>query len=91
MIAGIIATQDLVDAVHLIAGNISASFCSGSTFAQVATSIEQAADILVDGTNRAGVSCSGISVGIGFDADEIDVPRSAGVFPPSPNPCGDGG
>ena len=91
IISGVIPTQDLVNAMQLIAGGISTSFCSGSTFAQVATSIEQAADIMVDGTNKAGAPCNGISIGVGFDANEIGLPLTTGSFPAASNPCADGG
>jgi hypothetical protein len=91
VIAGVIRTSDLVASVQSVAGNISTSLCSNSTFAQVKTAIEEAADIMTDGTNVAGVPCDAISVGIGFEAAEIGNPRYAGAFPAPPNPCGDGG
>ena len=84
IVAGIIAAQDLVNAMQGIAGAISTSLCSAATFAQIATSIEQAADIMTDGTNEAGIPCNGISVGIGFDADEMGRLRSRGRSRRSP-------
>ena len=91
IIAGVIDAATLVTNIQGVAGNISPSFCAGSTFAQVAKSINQAADIMDDGTNVAGTPCNGISVGIGFDADEIGQPLVAGDPAPATNPCADGG
>jgi hypothetical protein len=91
IIAGVIDAATLVTNIQGVAGNISTSFCTGSTFAQVAKSIMQAADIQDDGTNVAGTACAGISVGIGFDGDEIGQPQVAGDPPVGTNPCVDGG
>jgi hypothetical protein len=51
--------------------------------------LEQAADILVDGTNRQGVTCNGISLGIGFEATRVVLGPVVTV--PVSSPCGDGG
>ena len=90
VIAGVVATKDLVAAVQAIAGNISSSLCAANTFAQIAASIEQASDILVDGSNPAGKPCDAISVGIGFEAEEIQNPQFAGTLPSPADPCGGG-
>ena len=87
-----IITSDLVTALGNVAGNISTSFCNGSAaFQQVVTAIQQAADIMHDGTNVAGTACDAISVGIGFDALQIGVPQVEGKDSTGTNPCGDGG
>jgi hypothetical protein len=52
--------------------------------------ISQASDILHDGTNVPGVPCDGISIGLGFDADEVAIPVSADVAAAPavpPDPC----
>jgi hypothetical protein len=95
-IAGVIKTSELLTAVQGIAGHISRSLCSAASFQSIATAIEQAADIILnpDGTisNTAGTACSGISIGIGFDAVEIAAPS---VIAPPPaaaaDPCADAG
>jgi hypothetical protein len=51
--------------------------------------LEQAADILVDGTNRQGVTCDGISLGIGFEATRVVLGPVVTV--PVSSPCGDAG
>ncbi len=91
-IAGVIRTSELLTAVQGIAGHISHSLCSAMSFQSIATAIEQAADIILndDGTisNTAGTPCSGISIGIGFDAKEIAAPTVIAPPPaPSPDPC----
>jgi hypothetical protein len=91
IISGVVDAAVLVNNIQAIVGNISPSFCSGSTFAQVAKAIRQAADIMTDGTNMAGTPCNAISVGIGFDADEIGQPQVVGTPAKTTNPCADGG
>jgi hypothetical protein len=89
IIAGIIDAAQLVTNLQGVAGNISTSFCSGSTFATIAKAIQQASDIMDDGTNKAGTPCNGISIGVGFDGDEIGQPLVAGDPPAATNPCSD--
>lgn len=96
-IAGILDTEELVDGVRKIAGRIASSLCQGSTIESVISSIEQASDILNDGTNKSGVPCNAISVGLGFTAKEIGIPDAIGdIGEPGDDPCvdeatGDGG
>jgi hypothetical protein len=94
-IAGVLSTADLVSSLMSIAGHISTSLCSGSAFQSIATQLDQASDILSDGTNVAGKACDGISIGLGFEAKEIAYPVAADVVNPpmgSANPCDtDGG
>jgi hypothetical protein len=96
-IAGAVLTTDFVNALQSVAGQISTSLCSGSAFQSIAQQIEQASDIVVDPTsgavsNTAGVSCNGISLGLGFEGTEIAAPTAADIEAPpvpSPDPCGD--
>jgi len=97
-IAGTLVTTELVSSLQAVAGNISVSLCSGSAFQSIAQQIEQASDIVIDGSgnvsNSAGTACNGISIGLGFDSNEIAVPTSADIEAPSagaPNPCADAG
>ncbi|HEY1695051.1 MAG TPA: hypothetical protein VGG39_22945 [Polyangiaceae bacterium] len=95
VIAGALATTDLVNALQAVAGSISTSLCSGSAFQSIAQQIEQASDIVLEGdqvTNGAGISCNAISIGVGFDATEVAPPVPgdiAGGSPAAPDPCGD--
>jgi hypothetical protein len=95
VIAGVIATNDLIAALHQAAGNISTSLCSGSAFDSIAMQIQQTSDIVLNGpvvSNNAGTECNAISIGLGFSATEIAAPSViAGPSPAPPDPCGDGG
>jgi len=96
-IAGVLAMTELISAFQGAAGAISTSLCSGSAFQSISQQIEQAADIVLDpstgaASNRAGVACNAISIGLGFDATEVAPPASAditGPTPTPPSPCGD--
>lgn len=87
IIAGVIDAQTLEMNVQGVAGSLSTEFCNASDFATIGKEILQAADIMDDGTNVAGTPCNGISVGIGFDADEIMLPQVVGTPTVGPNPC----
>jgi hypothetical protein len=89
-IAGVLTTEDLVTSLMSVAGSISTSLCAGTAFQSIATQLDQASDILHNGTNTAGTACDGISIGLGFEAKEIAVPVAADVVAPpapGPNPC----
>ncbi|HEY1960208.1 MAG TPA: hypothetical protein VGH28_31580 [Polyangiaceae bacterium] len=88
-ISGVIDTQEFIDTMQVVAGTISQSLC-GSAFDGIAEQLRQAQDILQDGTNTAGVSCDGISIGLGFTAKLVANPTTVvQAPPPPPNPCGD--
>lgn len=87
-IAGVIATEELVSGIEKVAGRISTQLCGGSTLDSIKSTIRQASDILQDGTNKAGVPCDAISIGIGFTAKHIGNPTTEA--PPDktpPDPC----
>jgi hypothetical protein len=87
IISGVIDAQTLVTNFQIIAGTVSSTLCQPSAFQQVADAIQQTADILDDGTNVPGTPCNGISVGIGFDADEIAPPEFVGATTQLVSPC----
>ena len=88
-IAGVLNTQEFINALQAVAGQISISLC-GSAFDGIAQQIRQASDILANGTNAPNVPCTAISVGIGFTAKLIANPTQVVAAPqPPPNPCGD--
>ncbi len=87
-IAGVIDTQEFLTALQKVAGSISTSLC-GAAFDGIAAQIEQAQDILKDGTNVPNVSCNGISIGVGFNAKLVANPTTVVTAPPpAPDPCG---
>ncbi len=88
IISGVIETAQLVSEIQKVAGAISPSFCPGSANADsLKSTIQEASDILKDGTNVAGSDCDGISVGIGFTAKEIAAPTKVSVQPAVGDPC----
>lgn len=91
-VSGILFTQELIAQLQAAAGYISTSLCSGSAFDSIAQQIEQAQDIVHDGTNVAGQACDAISIGIGFDGIQIGpVQTLAQPHETLQNLCGDAG
>jgi hypothetical protein len=87
-IAGTLTTQEFIAQLKAEAGAITSSLCNGSAFDSIAQQIMQGSDILSSGTNAPGVPCDAISIGLGFEADEIgNVTRVTADPPPPPNPC----
>lgn len=86
-IAGVLDTQEFVATMKSVAGQFSTALC-GTAFDGIAQQIEQASDILSNGTNAPGTPCTGISVAMGFNATAIANPtKVAQPPPPPPNPC----
>jgi hypothetical protein len=90
ILAGVIRTSDLVAWFTILGGMISRDLCGGSVLETVALQIEQASDIMADGTNEPGQTCDGISIGLGFDAVAVQLGRAVST-PPSFDPCSDAG
>jgi hypothetical protein len=90
IISGVLPTAALVAQIVQIAGTIDPALCSGATIDSIVAQLQQASDILQDGTQDPTKSCDGISLGLGFDATLVKLGQPVSVTPP-PNPCGDGG
>jgi len=88
VIAGVIPTENLINELKKVAGGFDASLCEGATFDSIAQQIRAASDIMSDGTNGdPSKTCNGISVGLGFEAEAMQL---GGVAPPAdapPDPC----
>ena len=87
-IAGVIDTNELITGLKSVAGRISTSLC-GSAFDGIAQQIQQASDIMSDGTNASGKACSGISIGLGFTGKKVANPTKIASSDASapPDPC----
>jgi hypothetical protein len=89
-LGAVIVTSDMVNWLQQIAGDISASLCSGSAFQSIAMQIEQGSDILYSSSNgvanQPGAQCDAISIGIGFNATAVQVGSGVPVNAPM-NPC----
>lgn len=92
MIGGAIKATDLVTELKKIVGNINPALCNEATIAPVLQQILDAADIMADGSaGSPDQDCDGISVGLGFTAAEIGLPKSvAPAVGDVPDPCAGG-
>ncbi len=87
-LSGVFKTSEFLPAMQTFFGASSASLCQGSVWDSIATQLAQASDILSDGTNVAGQACDGISVGIGFTADQIGPASTTGAtLATATDPC----
>jgi hypothetical protein len=91
VIAGVIPTEALVEQLRNIAGAFSQELCEGTTVESLLDQIRAASDILQDGTQDPSKTCDGISIGLGFDAGEIQIGPVAPKTPPGTDPCAAGG
>lgn len=89
-VSGVLRTADARTWVSLWAQSVSTSFCYASAGEAITSSIEQASDIMEDGSNEPGKTCDGISVGLGFDGVAVQLGQSE-AQPAFPDPCADGG
>jgi hypothetical protein len=92
IVSGVINTEALV--ASLGSGALgSLGLCPGSSsFTTIANQIRSYSDILDDGTNKAGVPCNAISIGLGFTADQIGAPQTVAAPSTGSSSCnGDGG
>jgi hypothetical protein len=93
IISGVINTQQEIAALQAVAGSFDSAFCNPNnpTFQSIATQISQASDILSNGTQDPTMACTGISIGLGFNAALVQLGPVASPTPPAPNPCADAG
>ncbi len=92
MISGVLPTSQLTQQIQEVAGSFDMALCSGATICSILSQIEQASDIMADGTQDPTKACDGISIGLGFDAALVANPdKVADPAMPKANPCGDAG
>ncbi|NUP09483.1 MAG: hypothetical protein HOW73_25805 [Polyangiaceae bacterium] len=73
MISGVLDTEEFIATIHDLLGAVDPSLCEGAASQGIENQIRQASDILADGTQAPNVTCSGISVGIGFTAESVSL------------------
>ncbi|MEZ4369519.1 MAG: hypothetical protein R3B07_01785 [Polyangiaceae bacterium] len=72
MLAGVIRTEELVEAFRQVAGALDLSLCDGSTFDSIAGQLRAASDIRDDGQNGdPTLPCNGISIGMSVELDPM--------------------
>jgi hypothetical protein len=69
-LAGILDTDELVEAVRQAIGGTKPAVCTA--FDAIAASIRLARDIMSDGSSNPMVDCDAISIGLGFEGAAID-------------------
>jgi hypothetical protein len=89
-LSGVIRTSDALAWGALWSGSLSTSLCGSSAAGSLRALIEQASDIMADGTNDPGRPCDAISVGLGFYAVRVQL-GNAVPEPPLVDPCADAG
>lgn len=95
-IAGVINTAEFANGLRKIAGRFAKDLCSGSTVDGIISSIQQASDMMADGSQNPNAPCDGISIGLGFTAKQVANPtKTATPGDAGADPCaagaGDGG
>jgi hypothetical protein len=90
-ISGVIPIAPYEAAMREAAGRLDSALCTGATIDSIIAQIDQASDILQDGTQDPTKQCDGISVGFGFNATIVQIGSIGVATPPLPNPCNDGG
>ncbi|MCA9594890.1 MAG: hypothetical protein KC776_16330, partial [Myxococcales bacterium] len=88
IIAGVLDTEELIQALKKVAGAFDPNLCNGATFDSIAQQFRAASDIMKDGSNGdPSLTCDGISVGFGFESIAANVGSVAAPVPPVPDPC----
>ncbi|MCA9632787.1 MAG: hypothetical protein KC766_34275 [Myxococcales bacterium] len=72
ILAGVIRTEEFVEAFRQVAGALDTSLCAGATFDSIAAQLRAASDIRDDARNGDPQQlCNGISIGIGVELDRM--------------------
>jgi hypothetical protein len=86
-LAGVLDREAFVAQILDLAGSFDPSLCSGPTSGAILAQIEQASDIMVDGSQTGDAECDGISIGIGFTLAAVRLDGVGPASPPAPDPC----
>jgi hypothetical protein len=86
-IGGVLVTEEFIKAFQQVAGSLSSSLCSGSTFDSIAAQYRQASDIMSSGKQDPTATCDAISIGLGFETTAALLGDPAPPAQAIPNPC----
>ena len=84
-ISGVLDPAEFTGAFNELGTELSASLC-GSGLDGIDALLAQSADILLDGSNTSGTPCTGISIGLGFDATLVSSTTTGALLTP-PKEC----
>jgi hypothetical protein len=92
-IAGVLDTEQLVEQISKVAAGFSSDFCdpTSPTLVSILNQLRQASDIMADGSQKPGVECDGISIGLGFNTKAVKLGGVAKPGAPPPDPCAGAG
>jgi len=87
-ISGVLDTEEFIAELKKFAGAFSPDLCSESTIESIANQMRQTSDIMIDGTaGNPAQPCNAISIGLGFDARQMQLGGFQSAPPPAPDPC----
>lgn len=81
ILSGVIPTAEFLTIFKRDRGFIYPALCQGTLVNGIASELEQASDIMIDGTSKSGSTCDGISIGIGFTAAAANLGEALAVKP----------
>lgn len=90
IIAGVLPTEVLTSELRKVAGSFDPSLCKGNTVDSLIAQIEQASDIMKDGSQDKDKECDGISIGLGFDGAVVQLGDIGPKATAGNNPCDTG-
>ena len=77
-IAGVLETDVLTSELRKVVAAFDESFCEeNATVDSILTQVEQASDIMKNGTQDPNAVCDGISIGLGFEMKEVKLGKVA--------------
>jgi hypothetical protein len=85
IIAGVLDTEEFIAEFRKFLGYL--GLCDDSVFDGIANQIRGASDIMKDGSQDPSKTCDGISIGLGFEANEVQLGAVAPPAVPEQDPC----
>lgn len=87
VISGVLDLDELSEDLKRWAGAFDTALCSGPALDSILSQYAQAADIMADGSQNPSATCTGISIGLGFEAQRVRFGPTAPPAEPKPHPC----
>ncbi|WP_437676662.1 hypothetical protein [Sorangium sp. So ce131] len=87
VIGGVIETEALVEEVRFLISRVAPRYCGDVAIEALVKQIRAASDIMKDGTQDHDKVCDGISVGLGFNARQVQIGGTAPSAAPRSGTC----